>query len=441
MSDAEERVEIRVLYDFDEGDQTYKQGEFIKVAPAFADELIEDKLAEKKTREEVEAETTADQEKSDRDRRRASRVGQRTGITRVHDNVTDDPTGGYGEYGFGTFCQDVKAACRHGAPTVSNKLGRWDSVAKTNMITADDSQGGYLVPPEFLNTLYKNSLEAAVAWPRTRQFPMQTNRITLPAVVDNSHETTTYGGITLYRPGEDEIKTNSKPTFRQIELTAHKLIGMVHVSDELLEDSPMTVATIITELFADSLAWQRDRDVLRGTGVNQPLGVLNAGCLVAQAIEPLQPADTVVIENVVNMWSRLFPPSQRNAVWLCNNTVLPQLYLMGLAVGTGGSAVFMPPGAASASPYASLMGRPLIPTEKLPTVGDQGDLLLADFSAYATADKGGIKSDSSMHLYFNYDRTAFRFVFRGDGQPLWNAPLTPNAGETLSPFVVLAERA
>ena len=233
----------------------------------------------------------------------------------------------------------------------------------------------------------------------------------------------------------------SKPTFRQIELTAHKLIGLVNVSDELLEDSPMTVGTIMTELFADSIAWQRDRDVLRGTGVNEPLGVLNAGCLTTQPIEPLQAADTVVIENIVKMWARLFPPSQKNAVWLCNNNVLPQLYLMGLAVGTGGSAVFMPPGGASSSPYASLMGRPLIPTEKLPTVGDAGDILLADFSAYATADKGGIKSDSSMHLYFNYDRTCFRFVFRGDGQPLWNSELTPNAGDTMSPFVILAARA
>jgi hypothetical protein len=41
-------------------------------------------------------------------------------------------------------------------------------------------------------------------------------------------------------------------------------------------------------------------------------------------------------------------------------------------------------------------------------------------------------------VYFVTDETAFRFVYRVDGQPNWNLPLTPkNGGPTLSPFVVL----
>ena len=51
---------------------------------------------------------------------------------------------------------------------------------------------------------------------------------------------------------------------------------------------------------------------------------------------------------------------------------------------------------------------------------------------------GGLKVDSSMHIRFDYDETAFRFVMRYDGQPSWKSALTPKRGSnTLSPFVVL----
>jgi hypothetical protein len=43
---------------------------------------------------------------------------------------------------------------------------------------------------------------------------------------------------------------------------------------------------------------------------------------------------------------------------------------------------------------------------------------------------------------FLTDQTVFRFIFRGDGQPKRNAPLTPYKGAgTLSSFVTLATRA
>ena len=42
----------------------------------------------------------------------------------------------------------------------------------------------------------------------------------------------------------------------------------------------------------------------------------------------------------------------------------------------------------------------------------------------------------------DYDESVFRFIFRIDGQPWWNAPLTPFKGtNTQSCFVALATRA
>jgi len=145
------------------------------------------------------------------------------------------------------------------------------------------------------------------------------------------------------------------------------------------------------------------------------------------------------------MWSRLLPDSQPNSVWLINQNVFPQLATMGLAVGTGGSAVYLPPGGVSSTPYATLMGRPVIPMEQCETLGDDGDIVLGDFAnGYIFIDKGGLKQDMSIHVRFVYDESVFRFVYRCDGQPTLAKAITPYKGgatSTLSHFVKLADRA
>jgi HK97 family phage major capsid protein len=83
-----------------------------------------------------------------------------------------------------------------------------------------------------------------------------------------------------------------------------------------------------------------------------------------------------------------------------------------------------------------------MPIEQCSTLGDKGDIILADFSQYLLIDKGQMQNATSIHVKFVNDETAFRFVYRLDGQPMWNSALTPYKGsDTLSPFVTLAERA
>jgi HK97 family phage major capsid protein len=97
----------------------------------------------------------------------------------------------------------------------------------------------------------------------------------------------------------------------------------------------------------------------------------------------------------------------------------------------------------SATPYSTLKGRPIIPTEACNTLGDKGDIILGDLSKYMTALKGGgIRTDVSMHLWFDQDILAYRFVLRIGGQPWWAAPITPRTGtNSRSCFVTLDERA
>lgn len=117
---------------------------------------------------------------------------------------------------------------------------------------------------------------------------------------------------------------------------------------------------------------------------------------------------------------------------------------MSLAVGAGGSSVYMPAGGLSGQPYATLLGLPVIAIEQASALGDAGDIILADFQdGYILAEKGGIQTDMSIHVQFLYDESIFRFVLRVDGQPVRASALTPykgGSGNTQSHFITLAAR-
>lgn len=433
--------------------ETYESGEFIEVDSRVGKQLVEDKIAEEKTPEEA-----ADDERKalENERRKEAlkvRDSEMSAVRVIGDRSEMDPRGGFAT--FGDFLQDVAVACRPRGRE-SERLDKWQRMTKRisvsesktlhagpNVVEYDDSQGGYLVPPEYSARLQNIQLQSALVRPLAMFMPMGSNRLAINAVVDEDHRTTLFGGITLYRPGEAELKTQSKPTFRQVVLTLHKITGLTAASDEMIEDSPQSIEVLLTNLFGQAIAWQEDDDFINGTGINMALGIVPAGAMITQAAQPAQAANTVVAANIVNMWSRLHPICMRNAVWMCNSGVLPQLYQLGIAVGTGGSVVFTPAGGLSASPYAALMGRPLMVTEHCQALGTAGDIILADWSQYVIGGKsrgGEAKIASSIHLYFDYDLVAFRFVLRYDGQPLWRVPLTPQHGATLSPFVMLATR-
>lgn len=336
-----------------------------------------------------------------------------------------------------------------GGSRASEKLRKWDEksrLAKTagHMAEADDEQGGYLVPTEFAARLMEKAQEQALIRPRATFIPMATNSIQIPYVNETTRATTLYGGVTIYRPGEAGSKTASKPALGRLQLTLKKLTGLVHVSDELMEDSPISITPLITRMFTSAIGFWQDEDYINGTGAGQALGVMNSGCLISVAKETGQAAATIVFENIVKMWARLWPPSRSRAVWLYNPDIFPQLATMSMAVGTGGVPVYMPAGGVSGAPYATLMGRPAIPTEHCQTLGTTGDIILGDWAEYLIGGKsgGGVAVASSIHLKFDYDETTFRFVTRYDGQPWWAAALTPKHGtNTLSPFVALATRA
>ena len=343
--------------------------------------------------------------------------------------------------GMGEFLQAVARAGQPGGRIDRRLLEGRAAIGAGESIPSD---GGFLVDPQMSQELLMRTYNAGILASRARRIPSSSgsSSLRLKAIDETSRANgSRFGSVQAFWADEGDALTQSRPKFRQIELNLHKLTGLYYATDELLEDAAALEALAGTA-FEQEFAFKLDDAMMRGTGAGQPLGVLNAACTVSVSKETGQAAATVMYENIVKMYSRLWGPSMLRAVWFINQDVLPQLFQMSLSVGTGGAPVFIPANAAASQPFNTLLGRPIIPIEHCATLGTVGDIILADFGEYILYDKGGVKQASSIHVRFVNDEMTFRWTMRLDGQPWWASALTPFQGtNTLSPFVVLATRA
>lgn len=315
----------------------------------------------------------------------------------------------------------------------------------TGMSELVPADGGFFVQTDQSKELVKTTFTLASLAPKCRKITISaiSNSVSMNAIAETSRVTgARFGGLNGFWLEEGGLKTDSHPKFRKINLKLKKLAALCYLTDELIQDAA-ALQSMVLEMFPEEFAWLLDSAIFSGAGGGQPVGILGHASAVNVAIQPGQAAATVVYENIVDMYSRMVASSMPRAEWFINQDVLPQLFTMALAVGFGGVPVYMPANGASAAPYGTLFGRPVNVVEHASTLGTVGDIAFLDLSQYLLAEKGGIDQASSIHVRFLNDETVLRFVMRVDGQPLWNAPLTPATGSanTVSPFVFLAVRA
>ena len=340
--------------------------------------------------------------------------------------------------GFKSLGEQLMAVYRASVPGNTKIDERLSTRAASGLNETTPSDGGFLVQKDFVAELLKKTFETGILASKVRKIPISTNAngLKINAIEDDNRTNgNRFGGVQTYWTDEAEKLAESKPKFRQIDLSLKKLTGLCYATDELLQDAAALEA-VIRQAFQEEFAFKIDDAILHGNGSGQPLGVLKSGALVKQELEAGQTAK-ITVENLVKMWSRLWSRSRTNSAWYINQQIEPLLYMLQV----GDKPVYIPAGGLSEKPYATLFGRPVMPLEQCSELGEAGDILLADLSQYLLIDKGGINAASSIHVRFLYDEAVFRFVYRVDGQPIWNKPITPYRGSaTLSPFVALAKR-
>jgi len=326
---------------------------------------------------------------------------------------------------------------------VAFNKGRMDDPRRPKMLevmdtysSTDAASAGFLIPEAVRAEVYELALEQSIVRPRASVVTI-TGSMVMPYVDQTTHVGSVFGGMVFYWVEESGSLTATEAKFGRARYEANKLVGFARIPNELWADAPALSSWLMNAL-PRGIAFYEDLAFLTGNGVGQPLGVQKAPATITVSKDTGQAANTITVSNILNMYAQCLPQSLSSAVWLANPTCFPQLMQLSIAVGTGGAPVMLMNIAGSAP--MTLLGRPLVLTEKVPALSAAGDIGLYDFSFYTIGDRQAASLESSEHSRFANDETELRTILRVDGRPWIQSALTPVNGNALSPFVMLGAR-
>ena len=308
--------------------------------------------------------------------------------------------------------------------------GQYDSRA---MVGSVPSEGGFVIGETFSAKLLDAALENEVVRARASIYPVISgNLIKIPGFEVGTHVSSQTSGVTAAWGDEDSQFSAQSFNFRLVQLQMNKIAVFAQSSSELLEDADVpTFGRDLEDAIARAIRFKLDGDFLNGDGSGKPQGVLNADCTVAVTAAS---SGGIEYADLTGMFSRLHPASYARSVWVAHPSTIPKLAALTVSgtndsgwvnVMTNRTADFV------------ILTRPVIFTEKVPALGSNGALLLADFSQYGIGIKRDVRLISTNAVNFDRDRISWLCSMRCDGQALWNEALTPQNGSTLSPFVKL----
>jgi HK97 family phage major capsid protein len=286
-----------------------------------------------------------------------------------------------------------------------------------------NSLGGALVFEDFSNTIIRLVEKFGVAMNVFQNVTMSSDTLLVPRRLT---------GVTSYWLGENSTITTSDPTATMVQLVAKKLACATKVSNELLADNAISVASWLAQEYATSLSGAIDDAAFNGTGTSTYGGIrglvqIDDGTHTA-SIATAATGNTSIaaldIDDYLGALAKLPRYAIGTSAWYMHPSVYHNsVQRMMLSSGTAGSGTI---GALSGGNTAAnlaqgtpntFLGLPVVWVLKMtaaPTTGTiaayVGDLSLAGIMAV----KSDMQVASSTDRYFEADQTAFRAIQRLD---------------------------
>ncbi len=309
------------------------------------------------------------------------------------------------------------------------------------------SEGGFLVP-EGLRAQVLAYIAPAVVRPRAMVLPMGAYRLHVPLVDNPSQQSgkQALGGLTFGFTEDGAAIPPGTPGFAEAVLEARKLAALVGVPGELESDAAGAMGDFISRVVAVGYHWAEDDAFIAGNGANGPEGLLAAACavMVPRTGSPVNEADVSAM--VASLHPAALAAGYTAGVtgvgWLISESLLKTLLQMYLDVGSATSGVAALPGWLSLGDgydtAPSILGLPAWVTDHQPAAGSTGDLALCDVRNYLIGDRMELTVErSAAGSGFVTDITNYRVKARVDGRYFVPGPATTEAGQTVSPVVVL----
>jgi len=306
--------------------------------------------------------------------------------------------------------------------------------AQKDLGEGSGASGGFLVPEEYSTNLLQVAAMQNQIYGRVQHVPVTRESGTYPALdqyftpTAGSGQTAFAGGVkpTFTAPGA--TFTETEPSFSKLSWRLNKVGGITEVENELIEDSPFAIEALLRGLFAVAIAARNERNILRGSGVGEPLGILN--CEAAIGIDDTTTGD-FKWDDVASMYSR-FKSVGGSPVWVIHPSVWPKIMKM----TNGSTAVWQ--ANMQGAPANLLNGYPILVSEHMNQIDNTGSVLLADLSGYLFFEKSGLSIAYSDQVGFTRDVGTWRFRQRNDGRSWLLDAITLGDAQgsySVSPFI------
>lgn len=306
---------------------------------------------------------------------------------------------------------------------------------RKDLVMDSDPEGGYLVPEKYRDVFLQVSPEEAIVRPRAFVLPagdppdaaLDMPYLEQAGLTGQSHGDL-YGGIWFGWTAEGDTKVNTEINIGSVEYKPYEWSGYCVLTDKIMRNAKQLEAIVIQK-YKEALIGFEDYHFLRGTGVGQPLGVINSPATVV--VDRNTPS-TILFQDVTAMLDHFIDSPK--AVWVINKGCKSQIISL---KDPNNNAIWVQGNLAKKIPD-TLLGIPIIWTFQVPALGNKGDIGLYDFSKYMIKDGYGPAFDKSKHVYFLQNKTALKMFGNVDGKPWLKGSLTAADNTTeVSPFVVL----
>lgn len=280
---------------------------------------------------------------------------------------------------------------------------------KRALANSADSDGGFLVPMDFENTVIMNAYDESEIRPVVGARPTSRDSVFLPALAKPK----VAWGVTGLALTAQELEAGG----HTIQIFDLKALTLIH--NNTLEDAEADVWGELSSAFSDAIAEAEDDAFAIGSGDRSPQGIIvnasvQANFTLSGVSGGLVDATHNGIDVLITALYKLKKTYRRNATFAFNSTVEGTIRTL---KDDNGQYLWQPPVQAGDPP--TLLGKPVINPEGLPDADTNGllPITVGDFRrGYRIRDRKGVTVQRLTERYAEYDQTGFIVKRRTGGQ-------------------------
>ena len=272
------------------------------------------------------------------------------------------------------------------------------------MAEGTDADGGYLVPTDFYPGVMRIVEEYGLIRAGATVFPMKSDELPI---------TTLTSGLVMTFKDEGASASAQKPQFGSADLVAKKMMGIVPVTNELLDDSGIDISNLLLQLFAEAIAEKEDDVGFTGNtgGTDVFDGILYDSGVTTRSMGSGDTSFTNVdADDLADLTTDITSGAAKGAKFYLHRTVFNVARKL---KDSNNNYIYVPPGG---DQPGTIWGYPYELSEVMPSISDSAVstpfIAFGNLKHFYLGDRKKLTVAKSTHASFDEDKTLVRVTHR-----------------------------